>query len=326
VTKAWFWFSFSSLGVFWAEVISNSPLGLINPILLIAYGTIYVLFADACLKSPKMTFRNWWIYGFLLGIITETFVAKVTFYGLSPAEIRILGLSPGAILFIIGFYHVFISWMIPCYLGRWLFEIPFPLKITKLRTIAVFSSPILLSPFHYACIVNRKWDLTFFASQVFFCALILLIILIILSCLRWKSPIINISLSSSTRKKVLFFTVCVYLFFLLNMTNPAHGHLPKDIPPWPFIFICLIIFLLCHYNLRQVHSVKYIFWKPASIKICKTVFWLIWHVGSSLLMLNTYARFPALSENFILAIALSGIIFSWSALMLSCLYKTSSVN
>jgi hypothetical protein len=53
---------------------------------------------------------------------------------------------------------------------------------------------------------------------------------------------------------------------------------------------------------------------------------LIWHVGSSLLMLNTYARFPALSENFILAIALSGIIFSWSALMLSCLYKTSSVN
>ncbi|MEQ8186600.1 MAG: hypothetical protein ABRQ39_01400, partial [Candidatus Eremiobacterota bacterium] len=113
-----FYITFAALGSFWAEVLStNYPLALLNPFIYLAYGLIYIFFLDALMRRKEKNFYIMYIFGSLVGIITETYVTKVTFYGLRSDESRIFGISPGAILFVILFFHAFFSFLMPIYLA-----------------------------------------------------------------------------------------------------------------------------------------------------------------------------------------------------------------
>ena len=93
--KIIFYVSFSALGVFWAEALStNIPQALINPFLYLGYGLLYVFFLDALMRWNEKSFVVWYLFAALVGLITENYIAKVTFYGLDPSAFRILGVLP----------------------------------------------------------------------------------------------------------------------------------------------------------------------------------------------------------------------------------------
>jgi len=134
IQKFIFYITLSALCVFWAEVIStNLPGALFNPFAYIAYGFLYVLFIDALIRWKEKDFKVFYLFGVLMGLITETYIAKVTFYGLKPDEGRILGVSLGAIMFVILFYHAFFSFLAPTYMAKRILNIP--LNISKNKRI-----------------------------------------------------------------------------------------------------------------------------------------------------------------------------------------------
>ena len=202
-----FYGSFCALGVFWAEGIStNYPLALINPFLYLGYGFLYVLFIDALMRRQEASFAIWYLFGMLVGLITETYIAKVTFFGLNPAGFRWWGVAPGTIAFVVLFYHAFFSFLLPSYLAKRVLK--FPLAIAEKKGIDLFylGIPLLLIPMVQKQMVERGMDVFHLMRSLAVSAFILCIWVLMLSSI---GKIEDVLLSSKERKGLLCITGCV---------------------------------------------------------------------------------------------------------------------
>ncbi len=286
--KIIFYLTFAALGLFWAEVIStNIPHALVNPVAYLIYGLLYVFFIDALLRWKGRQFLLWYIFGVLIGLITETYVAKVSFYGLEPDAHRILGFAPGALIFIIFFYHAFFSFLAPAYLATRLLKMPFPMASCRWKDVACLLSPIILLPIVYSQLLSRSWTVTHLMSSMAISAMILMLWIWLL---RSLGPIKNILLCNKERRYLFFITAGFYCLFLFTMTNKVHGHAPTDIPLIPLLTMSgIIAFLLIgarkalSKNKKPVTAIPYF---PETINLKLFAGWLLWHLSITAILLS----------------------------------------
>ena len=279
--KYLFYITFSALGSFCAEVIStNYPLALLNPFIYLVYGLLYIFFIDALMRCKEKNFYIMYLFGFLVGIITETYVAKVTFYGLKPDEIRICGVSPGPILFVILFYHAFFSFLMPLYLAKRVLSFPLPITGKKRIDLLVMLIPFILLPAVYGQLISGHRNVLFLIGHMAISATVLFLWILLL---RYTGEIKNILLSKKERKYLLIFTVIIYIVFLLVGTILAHGHISMDIPLIPMsvisAIIILILFLIFKVMGKNKEPEKEIAFSSGNINLKLFFLWIFWHIS-----------------------------------------------
>ena len=325
--KYLFYITFASLGSFCAEVIStNYPLALLNPFIYLAYGLLYIFFIDALMRWKERNFYIMFLFGSLVGLITETYVTKVTFYGLKPDESRIFGISPGAILFIILFYHAFFSFLMPLYLAKRILSVPLQISRKKPIDFLFIIIPFFLLPAVYNQLVSRQWNVLFLIGTMGISAAVLFLWILLL---RYTGEIKNILLSEKERKGLLIFTVIIYVIFLLTGTNEAHGHKAMDFPPVPMMVISVIIIVILLLIFKVIgknrEPEKEISYSPASINFPLFFLWIFWHFSVT----ATFLIFQKVTGHFLLTglpvLAVTGLILAIISFILSLFYLIKSL-
>lgn len=278
--KIIFYTTFVALGVFWAEVIStNIPYALAAYPLYVAYGLLYVIFIDTLMRWQVRDFKVWYLFGALVGIITETYIAKVIFYSPTPNAFRIFGVAPGSIVFIILSYHAFFSFLAPAYLAKRVLNMPFPISPNKWIDYSFLAVPIIMFPVVSTKLAQEGWNVLFLIRLVGISAIILSIWVLLL---RFIGDIKNVLLSHRERIGVVIFTFIAYTFFLFKATNKGHGHAPMDFPVIPMIIISIIIaaiFVLIFKSIsKNKEPVVTVSYSPKTINLKLFFAWLFWYI------------------------------------------------
>ncbi len=276
-----FYFTFIAIGIYFAEVVStNMPYALLHPLMYPAYGLLYIFFIDTLIRYNCYCIKNWYIFGALVGLITETYVAKVTFHGAGGENIQFLGVDIGAVLFIILFYHAWFSFIIPSYFAKRVLKMPLPIIEKRFFDIFFLFIPLFLLP------ISVQKSLNIGIS-----ALLILMsfsgIIFILSCyiLKKTGPIKNILLTV-TEKKILFLvTLLIYSFFFIFGTNHlAHNKAPLDFPPGSMFLLTFVIIMYLILNIRSVkksNEITEISYNPNLINIRLVVTWIVFHISAT---------------------------------------------
>ena len=278
--KIIFYVTFSALGAFWAEVIStNLPIALANPAIYLAYGLLYVFFIDAMMRWNAKKFAIWYLFGAIVGFITETYVAKVTFYGAGSDTVRVLGVAPGAILFIILFYHAFFSFIGPAYLATRVLGMPLPVSPRKWMDLIYIIIPIIILPAVSMQLIERNLSADLLMKQMGISALILTVWVVLL---RFVGDIKNVLLSKRERKGLFVVLLVVYTLFLFTITNEAHGHAPLDFPLIPMLVVTsfivgllILLFKMLAKGNKPLESLPY---SGRQIRLMLFIAWLGWHL------------------------------------------------
>ena len=325
--KLIFYITLSALCVFWAEVVStNLPGGLINPLLYMAYGLLYILFTDSLLRWQEKDFKIFYLFGSLLGLILETYLAKVTFYGLKPDADRVLGLAPGAIMFVILFYHGFYSFLLPTYMAKRILNIPFAISNNKWADFSYILAPFIILPAVYAQLIARNLTVLHLALLIGASAIILSLWMLLL---RFIGDIKNILLSKKERHGLLIFTFLIYTLFLFKCTNKAHGHSPTDIPLIPVIVITIIITLLLTLIYKSMRTGKEgereIPYSPKSIRLPIFFIWLFWHYSVTVILLLLSALLAPLFKFTLFILGLTGLLTGALTFVISIILLTKKV-
>ncbi len=252
-----------------------------------------------------------------MGLITETYIAKVTFYGLKPDEGRILGVSPGAIMFVILFYHAFFSFLAPTYMAKRILNIPLTISKNKRIDFLYLLVPFILSPV-YAQVIEGKMTVLRLATLMGCSAIILILWLFLL---RIGGEIKNILLSKKERTGLFIVTLLLYILFLFTGTNPVHGHSPTDFPVIPLIVITIIIILLLtliHKSLKKGKKPEEeISYSPGSINFPLFFTWLFWHLSVTAIFLFLQNILRPLSLYALPMLAIFGVLTGVSSFLFS---------
>ena len=325
--KIIFYGAFIAMGVFWAEVTSsNIPLGLINPLLYLAYGLLYIFFIDGLMRWEGKIFSALYMFGMLVGLITETYVAKVTFYGLKPDAGRILGIAPGAIMFVILFYHAYFSFLLPLYLSKRILNMPLNLDIKRRWDIFVFLAPLIISPIIAVHLTGEGKTVGILMAHIAISGIVLALWVLLL---RWKASMENVLLSKRQRLGLLVFTLLAYVLFLFKATNKVHGHAPMDFPiPTMLVVTFIIVGLLwitfksLGKNGKERQKVSYC---SKTISLPLFFCWLVWHIGSIGLFLILQLKNPFLKQTLVL-LAIAGVITGVGSFLGSLFYLLKSLR
>ncbi|MCK4882661.1 MAG: hypothetical protein KAS92_06530 [Candidatus Omnitrophica bacterium] len=281
IKKVVFYITFIALGVFWAEVVSTKiPFGLVTYPLYLSYGLLYVIFIDALMRWKVRDFKVWYLFGALVGIITETYVAKVIFYGTQPNVWRIFGVAPGPIAFIILFYHAFFSFLAPAYFARRVLYMPLPIAPNKWIDRLFLLVPFIMFPVVSSKLILEGWDIMALVSLVSISAIILSLWILLL---RFVGDIKDVILSRWERIGVIAFAVIAYIYFLFNATNKSHGHAPTDFPVVPMIVISIIIAALLALIFKSIskneEQKEPLTYDGRTINLRLFCGWLFWYIA-----------------------------------------------
>ncbi|MBF0501536.1 MAG: hypothetical protein HQM09_15460 [Candidatus Riflebacteria bacterium] len=237
-----FFLVFAAIGVFLSEACSfNIPYALALPTTYPVYGLIFLFTIDALVRSGERRFFAWYIGGLFVGLITETYVAKVVFYGLSPDEPRVWGLAPLQILFVVMGFHPFFSFMLPAYIARRLLGFPLPISISRFRDLLALAAAPIYTLTAFGVASRRPWSP---AAGFLLFAVSAAILVVWVIWLRRRGYIKDIRLTSEERRWVWWrVTIPIYLFFFFAATNDDHGG--KHLPPFlPCVAVTIVIALL----------------------------------------------------------------------------------
>lgn len=324
--KVIFYVTFSALGVFWAEAIStNIPHALINPGLYLAYGLLYVFFIDGLMRWNEKSFAAWYLFGALVGFITETYVAKVTFYSPEPNAYRILGVAPVTIMCIILFYHAFFSFLAPAYMAKRVLNMPLPATAKRWIDFFIVLAPLCLVPAVSQQLIDRGWTVPHLMRLMGISAVVLFLWVLLL---RSLGEIKNVLLSKKQRLWLLVFTVIIYTVFLFKMSNKGHGHAPLDFPLVPMLAVSATIFMILVLLFKVLAKDKkpreQLSYSTTSMNLPIFFVWLVWHLSvTSILLLCSKILSPMFKLGVgLLAVtgALIGVFtFLWSVF---CLIKS----
>lgn len=285
--KAVLYGTLAALGVFWAEASCfNIPAALLHPPLYLAYGLLYVLFVDALMRRGERRFAVWYLFGMLVGLITETYVAKVTFHGLGPGNARVLGVSPGAIGFVIMFYHAFFSFLAPMYAAKRLLGLPLPIRTSPWRDALCLAAPILLFPAKSTCLLNKGMAPGAAAAGFMISAVVLAGW--VLALRRTWSPG-DVLLSRGERTGVLGVTLVLYALAVATCTNKqAHGRPPLDFPVPAMLVVTAAVAGLLFLLHRSMAGNPSGAWRaPYAVEDMNVPLfsgWLLWHAGITALL------------------------------------------
>jgi hypothetical protein len=318
--KALFYLSFSALGLFFAEVVSaNFPFALFNPILYLVYGPLYCLFIDHILRKRRADFHIIYLLGALIGFITETYTAKVIFWGLSPAGKTVFGFSPVAVLFIILFYHAYFSFLAPLYFATRVLKFQTAVTVSRFNDILLLAAPVFLSPVIASILISRHSAPAEYILKSFLSFSVLSIILLFF---KKSCPSVEPALSSTPRRTLIIIAVLLNLFFIFNITNFEHGHAPLDFPMRQMIcvtfFILALLMALSKVEENKESGNPVVF--TADINFRMIFAWFVYHYSVLAILLYFFINNRNYIAVFIGPLALTGILTGISSFLYS-MYK-----
>jgi hypothetical protein len=218
-----------------AELISfNAPGIMLEPNAYIGYGVLYVFFIHRLIQRGEKKWSTVYLYGMLVGIITEAFLPKVLFFGWDASSFNAFGIAWFELLILTFFYHPFFSFMMPVYIcKKWLY---YPFQVDSDRFGPWFiPGIIIMTVFSVANVaVTGGLDLIGAIASTG-------ILLIILFLNKSKSALSSISLSKKTRIVLGTIALLMYAYYFLVGEVEHGGRLPR---PEAFIFICLYIIII----------------------------------------------------------------------------------
>lgn len=322
--KLAFYFAASATCIFWAEVVSaNIPWALAHPFMYPAYGFLVALFFDSLMRWNTTDFRIMYLYGSLVGFITETYLAKVIFYGLDPAAFRFMGFSPAAVILVILFYHSWFSFLAPAYFFRRVMGAPLPIRTSRLRDAAFVFVPFLMAAMISPVLAERGLNVVVYLMSASVSIVILAAAALVL---KFRGRIENVLLTASERKRLINYTIAAYVLFLFFATNKAHGHPPTDIPLAPLAAVSALIYFIL-YSIRKIaasgrEEITAIPYDGASVSLTLLFAWLIWHFGVIAVGASVFMPLLAVSKTALIPVALAAgalgigcfaVSFTWIA-------------
>lgn len=317
--KIIFYGSFAALSIYLAEAASfNYPLALINPLMYLAYGLLNVFFLNVLMKWDENKFAAWYLYGFLVGFIIETYVAKTTFYGSSVDDGRFFGVSPGTIVFVIMFFHAYFTFLLPGYLAVKFLKMPFPVKFGKIWDFIIITAPVLYSFTAVVTIAKRGWTADQCAGEFILSGIALLIWMLLL---RSQKKIDDVLLSNVEMKILIGITSISYIYFFLAGYNPEHGirTLPPLLPLLGVsVFTALLLWLLSKViknksNLPQ-NSIPY---DAARMNLTGLGLWFVYNTGIILICVLKHQELTIFFQKMTPTVATIGFFVGIGAFMTS---------
>jgi len=211
--------AFSALAIFFAESVGgNYPSALLNPLVYIAYGFPFILLLDDLVRNGENRFYPWYFSGWLVGWVTEAYVAKVVFYGWPGDHEQIFGFAVGPILVVIFFYDAWITLLLTAYVARRYLGFPFQIQINRGRDRIALTTALVLSVISTHISISQGKPLPRTMIEL---ALSFLILVVIINGLKKVGRIDDFRLSKDERTRILKWGVVIYvLFFLGGATEP----------------------------------------------------------------------------------------------------------
>lgn len=262
----------------------------------------------------------------LVGLITETYVAKVTFYGLRPDAYRILGVAPESILFIIFFYHAFFSFLAPAYMAKRLLGMPLPISRRRLINLSYVIIPLILLPAVSNQLIDRGLSVLTLMLLLGISAVVLSVWILLL---RSMGDIKNVLLSRKERRVLLLITLVFYVVFLFMGTNRAHGHAPGDFPLLPMLAVTAVIVALLVLLNKALSKGKKprqeVFYSPRSINLPVFFAWLFWHLSVVGVLIMFRGIIGPLLKIGLNLLGIAGVVIGTMAFVSSLIYLLKTV-
>ena len=248
MAKIWLHVFFITLATAFAEVLSWSyTKAIINPVAFLPYGLLYILFIDYIMKKKLSDWKTIYLFGILVGFITEAYFAKVMFFGW---EGKATGFAPFEFFVLSFFVHPLFSFIIPLYFAKNFFNFPINIKESKSKNKVFWLLPIY--PF--------LWSFGNFDYALFIDFFLSFFIFAFASFLLFKfGESKNIILQNKTRIILIILTLLFYIIGFFIFPEPS------KIPPlayliFSFIFVCFI-FILIIVRIKKLTSYQ-ISYKP----------------------------------------------------------------
>lgn len=228
---------FAALGSILAEVFSyNYTEAVLVPWGYLPYGLLYILFVDALLRRRVRDWKIVYLYGVLVGFITEGFAAKVVFFGWDVDSVILLGFAPAETLYLTFVYHPLFSFILPVFIARNFFGFPFALPKAKRPIITWLVSIPLYALVLGSTNANDLFWLVIYTVLTFF------VFGIWMALLKKWGGIESIALGKIARAGVWFVTIAFYVFAWFFF------HKEPRFPPWPAtvvaLFFTVFVFIL----------------------------------------------------------------------------------
>lgn len=245
--KLIFYLLFIALGTASAEVLSYSyPPALLNPLGFLPYGVLFVFFINYLIKKQVSDWKTIYLFGALIGLISEGLFIKVLFFGWGPESFIFNGLAIFEFFVLVFFFHPLFSFIIPVFIAKNFFNFPFAVKESKRKIL--FLSLLPLYPIINSTSLNGDFSLVLVYLPLSF-----LIISIILILYYFNSNIKDITLKRGSI--ILTTLLTIFIYFLGFFTFKGHN---KEIFPslFPLIFIILFMFFILFLIKKRTINLK----------------------------------------------------------------------
>lgn len=298
MNKLTFYLFFITLGTVCVEVLStNSIKALWNPIGYLVYGLLYIFFIDYIFRKKISDWKTIYLFGMLVGFITEAYFAKVVFFGWPNNNLIFHGFAIKEILILIFFIHPVFAFLLPVFVAKNFFNFPFQINKSKFPKL-IFLLP--LYPLLWSVTKNLQLSPIFIKQSL----ITLLIFTGITLVFYYFGKTKNILLSKKL-KIALFLVFLIFYtlsFFKVHIYGRDYAATPTIGPLLiSFVFVAFI-FLLIFLRTRKLETTKHLEYKGAH-NLTKVLAYLVYFYIAVIFLLFIATGF----KNY-LTLILTGII------------------
>lgn len=236
MAKILYYLTFCFIGIFCAEVISGSaPFAPLFPPFYGLYGLVDVLLLDLLIRRRGSSWLTVYLAGVIVGYLTESFAAKVMWFGWPDSKLNLWGVLPiPEVPFLALFYHPIFSFCVPVYLMRRFLACPLPLPTSRLADRLLCVWPLFTA-------LTLKMDKSIYLLK--WAALDLLILAALVWLLSRLKTASDIRLGRKSRVTLAFLLPAIYVFAFFKM--PAFGRTVVMLPgTFQICFSAVVLLLL----------------------------------------------------------------------------------
>jgi hypothetical protein len=248
--------AFIALATTIIEVLSfNAINALWSPLGFIVYGVFYILFIDFLFRKKITNWGTIYLFGVLVGFLTEAYFAKVIFFGWNNASLIFQGFAIKETALLVTFFHPVFAFIIPVFIAKNFFNFPFAIKESK-RKWLIFLLPLypLVQTMTKNIMIDPPVLIAFLISTI--------ILFVALTLLYFAGKSQNVILSTKSRIFWILFTIAFYIlaYFKIGAFGDRPVMHPTLIPLIiSFIFVALIFTLIYRRakNTKEITLLKY---------------------------------------------------------------------
>ena len=254
MNKFFFYLFFITLGTICVEVLSTNAISFIwYPWGYLIYGLLYIFFIDYIFRKQISSWKTIYLFGMLVGFITEAYVAKVVFFGWPDNNFIFHGFAVKEIIMLIFFFHPLLAFLLPIWIAKNFFGLPFAVKKSR-RKWMIYLLPL------YPVIGSSSVGLVY-SPKLAITAFITLVIFTIITLLFYKyRQVKNILLTK--KQKIITFVAFLAFYILFYLKTPVYRRefvmLPEIIPLLISFVVAGLIFFLIWIRTKKIKDIKFL--------------------------------------------------------------------